>query len=139
MKPGNPLGITSLADLTKAQVVALCATNAPCGTAANTALQHDGVTIPTSKISLGQDVKATLSQVTSGDADAAVVYATDARSVGSTGKGVPIPASQNIITSYPIAVVNGTSNASLAKAWIGYVTGPTGQKVLGAAGFLPPR
>lgn len=139
VKPGNPLGIRSLADLTKAPVVALCATSAPCGTAASTVLHQQGVAIPTSKVSLGQDVKATLSQVTLGDADAAIVYVTDARTVGSAGEVIPIPVSKNIITSYPIAVVSGTSNASLAKAWIGYVTGETGQKVLGAAGFLPPR
>ncbi len=139
VKPGNPFGITSLAGLTKAKVVALCAISAPCGTAANTVLRKDDVTIPTSRISLGQDVKTTLQQVTSGDADAAIVYVTDAKSVGHTGKGVPIPASRNIITSYPIAAVKGTSNASLAKAWISFVTGPSGRKVLGGAGFLPPR
>ncbi|MGH9081615.1 MAG: molybdate ABC transporter substrate-binding protein [Acidimicrobiales bacterium] len=139
VKPGNPLGITSPADLTKAPVVALCAASAPCGTAASTVLHQQGIVIPISKISLGQDVKATLSQVTLGDADAAIVYVTDAMTVGRAGEVVPIPASKNIITSYPIAVVRGTSNASLAKAWIGLVTGPTGQKVLGAAGFLPPH
>ncbi len=138
VKPGNPLGITSLAGLNKANVVALCAPSAPCGAAADTVLQQAGVTIPTSKVTLGADVKTTLAQVTSGNADAAIVYVTDAKAVGHAGEAVPIPKSQNVVTSYPIAPVTGTTNAALANAWIAYVIGPEGQKVLRAAGFLPP-
>jgi len=63
---------------------------------------------------------------------------TDAKTVGDAGQGVPIPAAQNIITSYPMALVKGTTNAGLGSAWIDYVAGPEGQKVLRAAGFLPP-
>ncbi len=84
VKPGTPLGIHSLADLTKAVVVALCTSSAPCGAAADEALQRAGVTIPASKITLGQDVKSALQQVTTGDADAAIVYVTDAKTVGSS-------------------------------------------------------
>ena len=50
---------------------------------------------------------------------------------------IPIPASVNVTTSYPIAVVKSTKNRSLAAAWIAYVLGPTGQQVLKAASFLP--
>jgi molybdate transport system substrate-binding protein len=138
VKPGNPLGIASLADLNKATVVALCTPSAPCGAAAATVLQQAGITLPTSKVTLGTDAKSTLQQVTSGGADAAIVYVTDAKTVGATGTGVPIPASRNFITSYPIALVKGTANAALGTAWIAYVVGPKGQKVLRAAGFLPP-
>ena len=46
VKPGNPLGIHSLADLTKAPVVSLCVTTAPCGATAEEALQKAGVTLP---------------------------------------------------------------------------------------------
>jgi len=138
VKPGNPLGITSLADLNRANVVALCASSAPCGAAADTVLQQNGISISTSKVSLGTDVKSTLQQVTSGDADAAIVYVTDVKTVGGAGQGVPIPAAQNIIASYPMALVKGTTNAGLGNAWIDYMTGPEGQKVLRTAGFLPP-
>jgi len=136
-KPGNPLGIHSLADLNKASVVSLCVTTAPCGLTAREALSKANVTIPDSKVTLGPDVKATLQAVTTGDADAGIVYVTDAMTVGSSGEAVPIKSSQNVITSYPIAVVKSTSNASLANAWIQYVLGPTGQKALRQAGFLP--
>ncbi len=139
VKPGNPLGITSLADLTKAQTVALCAETAPCGSAAKSAFAQDKITVDESKVTRGADVKATLAAVTTGDADAAVVYVTDAKSVtASQGTAVPIPDSQNVIAVYEIGQVKGTKDGSLAQAWIAYVLGPTGQSVLKAAGFLPP-
>ncbi len=139
VKPGNPLGINSLSDLTKAKTVALCAQTAPCGAAAQQAFTRDGITIPESQITRGADVKATLSEVTNGDADVAVVYVTDAKTVTSSeGTSVSIPASQNVIATYEIAQVKGARNPELAQAWIAYVVGPTGQSARQAAGFLPP-
>ncbi len=139
VKPGNPLGIHSLSDLTKASVVALCVPTAPCGSTAQRALAMAHVTLPVAKVSLGQNVDATLEEVTTGDADAGVVYVTNAKTVGPQGVGVPIAPSQNVTTSYPIAVVKGTTNRTLAGAWIAYVLGPTGQSVLRQASFLPAR
>ncbi len=137
VKPGNPLGIHSLADLTKASVVAICVSSAPCGATANRALKKAHVTIPTSKVTLGQDVDATFAAVTTGDADAAIVYVTNAKNVGAQGVGVPIPVSLNVPTSYPIGVIKSTKDKALAEAWVSYVLGPTGQKVLRQASFLP--
>jgi molybdate transport system substrate-binding protein len=139
VKPGNPLGIHSLSDLTKAPVVALCVTTAPCGSTAQEALTKAHVSLPPSRVSLGQDVDATLAEVTTGDADAAVVYVTNAKTVGGQGVGVPIAPAENVATSYPIAVVKSTKNRSLAEAWIAYVLGPVGQSVLRKASFLPPQ
>jgi molybdate transport system substrate-binding protein len=139
VKPGNPLGIKSLTDLPKAKTVALCASDAPCGAAADTALKNANVTLSPSQVTRGADVKATLAEVTTGDADAAVVYVTDAKTVTSSqGTAVPIPADQNEIATYEIAQVKGSKNGDLDQAWIAYVTGPEGQSVLAAAGFLPP-
>ena len=137
VKPGNPLGIHSLADLAKASVVAICVSSAPCGATADQMLKKADVTIPTAKVTLGQDVATTMAAVTAGDADAAIVYVTNAKSVGSQGMGVPIPASLNVPTSYPIAVVKSTKNKALTQAWVAYVLGAAGQKVLRQAGFLP--
>ena len=139
VKPGNPLGITSLTDLTKAKTVALCASDAPCGAAADKALAQAKVTLPASQVTRGADVKATLAEVTTGDADAAVVYVTDAKTVTSSqGAAVPIPAAQQVIATYEIAEVKGSKDSELDQAWIAYVTGPEGQAVLAKAGFLPP-
>jgi molybdate transport system substrate-binding protein len=137
VKPGNPLGIHSLADLIKGNVVAICVASAPCGATADQALKKAHVIIPASKVTLGQDVDTTLSEVTTGDATAAIVYVTNAKKVGAQGAGVPIPASVNVTTSYPIAVVKSTRNTSLAQAWIAYVLSPTAQNVLRQASFLP--
>jgi molybdate transport system substrate-binding protein len=136
-KPGNPLGIKSLADITKANPVSLCVTTAPCGSTAEEALHKADVTIPSSQVTLGQNVDATFAAVTTGDALAGIVYVTNAKTCGSQCVGVPISASDNVSTSYPIAVVKGTKNDSLAKAWIAYVLGPTGQSALREASFLP--
>lgn len=137
VKPGNPLGIHSLADLTKAKVVSICVSSAPCGATAEQALKNADVSLSSSKVTLGADVDTTFAAVTTGDADAAIVYVTNAKTVGDQGVAVPIPASVNVTTSYPIAVVKSTKNRSLAAAWIAYVLGPTGQQVLKAASFLP--
>ena len=63
MKPGNPKGVKSLADLPKVGIVSLCAATVPCGKYATQMLTQDGVTIPTDKVTRGQDVKATLAAV----------------------------------------------------------------------------
>jgi len=138
VKPGNPLGIHSLADLTKASVVAVCVSTAPCGATADEALAKAGVTLATSKVSRGTDVDATLAQVTTGDADAAIVYVTNAATVGTQGVAVSIPPSQNVDTSYPVAVLTTTTDRALASAWVAYVLGPVGRVTLLRAHFLPP-
>jgi molybdate transport system substrate-binding protein len=138
VKPGNPKNVKSLADLATVGVVSLCASTVPCGKYAAQALSQDGVTIPPEKVTLGQDVKATLAAVATGDADAGVVYVTDAKSAGKTVQAVKIPASLNVLAVYPIAPVAATQNASLGNGWIKYVTSAAGQKTLKSFGFLPP-
>jgi len=138
VKPGNPLGIHSLADLDKAAVVSICVPTAPCGSTAEQALAKANVTLPTSKVSLGANVDATFAAVTTGDADAAIVYVTNAVTVGTQGVAVPIPPSQNVSTSYPIGVLTTSTNRALAAAWVAYVLGPVGRTTLLRAHFLPP-
>jgi molybdate transport system substrate-binding protein len=138
VKPGNPKGVKSLSDLADLDVVSLCAPPQPCGTYADQILTQAGVSIPTDHITRGADVKSTLSAVTTGDADAAIVYVTDAKAAGSTATTVLIPAWQNAFAIYPIAPVAASSNADLANAWIEYTTSAAGQKTLQSFGFLPP-
>jgi molybdate transport system substrate-binding protein len=138
VKPGNPQNVKTLADLAKLNVVSLCAPPQPCGTYADQILTQAGVTIPADHITRGADVKTTLSAVTTGDADAAIVYVTDAKTAGSAGTTVSIPAWQNAFAIYPIAPIAASSNADLADAWIKYTTSSAGQKTLQSFGFLPP-
>jgi molybdate transport system substrate-binding protein len=140
VKPGNPKNVKSLADLPSLGVVSLCVATVPCGKYAAQALSQDGVTIPHDKITQGADVKATVSAVSTGDADAGVVYVTDAKSARKTVQTVKIPASLNVLAMYPIAPLASTQNRSLANAWVKYVTSAAGQKTLKSFGFLPaPR
>ncbi len=136
-EPGNPKGIETLADLATAGTISLCADTAPCGRYAAQILQSAGVTIPTSSVTLGQDVKATTAAVTEGDAVAGIVYVTDARAAGSKVDTVEIPTAQNAVATYPIAVLKPSASSDLADAFMAFVLGPDGQAVLKAAGFHP--
>ena len=137
-KPGNPRGIEGLADLAGAGTVSLCVDTAPCGSFADQVLADAKVDLPESRVTRGQDVKATLAAVAEGDADAAIVYVTDAASAGDAVDTVAIPKDQNAIASYPIAVVADTANRDLAEVFVAYVLSSSGQGVLDAAGFLAP-
>lgn len=134
VKPDNPAGVTGLADLTRLDVVSLCASDAPCGMYSDRILATAGVTIPTGRITRGQNVKATLAAVAEGDADAAIVYVTDATEAVDL---VEIPDAQNAFATYPIAVLASSTNPEAAQAFVDFVVGPAGQAILRDAGFLP--
>jgi molybdate transport system substrate-binding protein len=136
-KPGNPKGVKQLSDLATVGVVSLCALEAPCGKYADQILRQANVTIPPDKITRGQNVKATLTAVTQGDADAAIVYVTDAKAAGAQVASVTIPDDQNAIASYPIAALKGSKSSAAAKAYVDYVLGADGQATLQKYGFTP--
>jgi molybdate transport system substrate-binding protein len=138
VKPGNPLRISSVADLSKASVVSLCAKTVPCGVYSATVLSRYGVAIPESKITRGIDAAATLNAVSTGDADAAVVYATDALLAKKRVAAIPIPVGKNVNAMYGIGVVQGSKNSQQADAFILFVLSAAGQKVLNSFGFLAP-
>lgn len=138
-KPGNPEKIRSLADLADVPgVVALCAPEVPCGKYADAALAAAGVTIPSDRITRGLNAKATLTSVSAGDADAAIVYVTDVKAADSSVTGVKVPNADNQIAVYPIAPLASSGNSSTAKAFSKYVASPAGRKVLKKYGFLAP-
>ena len=136
--PPNPTTpVTSLADLAKPGVkVVICQQDVPCGVAAAKLFTQNTLTV--TPVSEEVDVKAVLSKVVLGEADAGVVYVTDVLAAGSQVVGVPIPADQNVTTKYPIAPITGSANAATAQAFVDYVLSPAGQKVLTAAGFSSP-
>jgi len=138
VKRGNPEKVKSLADLADLGTVSLCADAVPCGKYAAQALSMAGVTIPPEKITKGADVKATLSAVSTGDADAAIVYTTDAKAAGRGVESVRIPAWLNVYAIYPIAPIAASENLDLANAFVKYTVSPAGQKTLQSYGFLPP-
>jgi molybdate transport system substrate-binding protein len=138
VKPGNPKQVKSLADLATVGTVALCASEVPCGKYADAALAAAGVTIPADQITRNVNAKATLTAVSAGDADAAIVYVTDVKAAGSSVKGVKIPTAQNQVATYPIAPLANAANKVTAKAFAKYVAAPAGEKILERHGFLAP-
>jgi len=137
VEKGNPKKITSVKDLANSAIkVAVCAPEVPCGAVATAIFKNAGVTVK--PVSEETNVGGVVTKVTLGEVDAGIVYVTDVKESEGKAIGVPIPASQNDITEYPIAQVKGAPNATGAKAFISYVLGPDGQKVLASFGFLPP-
>ncbi len=137
-KPGNPEGIESLADLADAGVISLCGEDVPCGKFAAEALSEAGVTIAESSVTRGQNAKATLTAVSEGDAVAGIVYVTDALAAGDAVDSVEIPTDENVIATYPVAVLTDTQSAALASAFVDYVSSEDGLAILEERGFLPP-
>lgn len=134
---GNPKGVSGLADLARSgTVVVLCAPAVPCGNYAGQALARAGVKVTAA--SQEQDVKAVVSKVALGEADAGIVYVTDVKAGGTKVQGVTIPDSQNVIASYPITLLKGTQNTKLARAFMDYLLSSSGQKTLGGFGFASP-
>lgn len=135
--PNDPKGIKSLADLANpANKVVLCAPQVPCGSAAGKVEKAAGIDIK--PVSEEQDVKSVLSKVTSGNADAGLVYVTDVTAAKGTVQGVSFPEASSAVNNYPIAVLKNSQNADLANKWVQLVTGADGQKVLKDAGFGAP-
>jgi molybdate transport system substrate-binding protein len=135
--PGNPKKIASFKDLTQQGLnVIVCAPQVPCGSATQKVEQATGVKLnPVSEESSVTDV---LNKVTTGQADAGLVYVTDALGVGDKVATVPFPEAAGAVNTYPIAVLKGSKNPALAHKFVDLVTGEAGQKVLNAAGFAKP-
>ncbi|UQS27456.1 molybdate ABC transporter substrate-binding protein [Amycolatopsis thermalba] len=135
--PGNPKGITSFADLAKdGLTVVVCAPQVPCGSATEKVERSTGVTLkPASE---EQDVKQVLNKVQTGDADAGLVYVTDAASAAGKVDRVDFPEAAAAINSYPIAVVEDAPQSELAKQWVAFVLGEQGRTELRKAGFGAP-
>lgn len=135
--PGNPKKIAAFKDLTQQGLnVVVCAPQVPCGSATQKVEQATGVKLnPVSEESSVTDV---LNKVTTGQADAGLVYVTDAIGVGDKVASVPFPEAAGAVNTYPIAVVKGSKNPELAHKFVDLVTGEAGQKVLNAAGFAKP-
>ncbi len=135
--PGNPKGIASLADLAKPDIsVVVCAPQVPCGSATRKVEADAGVALrPVSEESAVADV---LGKVVSGQADAGLVYVTDAKSAGGKVASVPFPESAAAVNRYPIAVLAESKNPPAAKLFVDLVTGPHGRQALADAGFGVP-
>ncbi len=131
---GNPGAVATLADLARVTTV-LCAPEVPCGAASQTLLSNAGVAV--TPASSEQNVTAVLTKVAASEADAGLVYATDV--IGRDDVETIVPAGADaVVNRYPIAALTGAPNPEAAAAFVAYVLGQDGQRVLADAGFRAP-
>lgn len=138
--PGNPEQIIDLKNLaqqsTSGLLVVVCAPPVPCGAATTAVERSAGVDIR--PVSEEQSVTDVLGKVTSGQADAGLVYATDAAGAGAAVATVDFPEAQDAVNIYPIATMKAAADPGLAAAYVDFITGATGHRTLQKAGFGAP-
>jgi molybdate transport system substrate-binding protein len=135
--PDNPAGIARFADLDTGDVTfVVCVETTPCGKVAAALLEDN--TVAAEPASLEVDVKSVLAKVTSDEADAGLVYATDAVAAGDTVRSLDVPHAEDEVTAYPIAPLDQARDADAARQFVELVRSDTGRRVLADAGFGAP-
>jgi len=133
--PGNPAGVTELADLQDPNVTLIvCEVQVPCGSATEKLIERNGLELTPS--SLEPDVRAVLTKVIADEADAGIVYRTDTAAAGDQVEEIAIPDEMNVINSYPIAKSMNPPQA--ADAFVDFVLSESGQRILESWGFGTP-
>ena len=130
---GNPAGVTDLASLTGALNLVVCAPEVPCGAA--TATVEEAAGLEFAPVSEEQSVTDVLNKVTSGEADAGLVYVTDVAKAGDEVEGIEFPEAQEAVNTYPITTVDDSAEPELGQEFVDLVTGEEGQQVLAEHGF----
>ncbi|HWF28540.1 MAG TPA: molybdate ABC transporter substrate-binding protein [Mycobacterium sp.] len=135
--PNNPKHIGSFADLTQpGLLVVVCVNPVPCGAATQRIEDSTGKQLhPVSEEPTVTDV---LNKVTSGQADAGLVYITDAQGAGGKVTTLHFPEAPSAVNTYPIAVLKNSKQTALSQKFVDLVTGETGQKILSQDGFAKP-
>ncbi|GAA3766266.1 molybdate ABC transporter substrate-binding protein [Microbacterium kribbense] len=132
----NPGDVHTLADLADPTLkVVLCAPQVPCGTASQQLLANAGVAV--TPASLEQNVTAVLTKVRTGEADAGLVYTTDARTTDAV-TAIDPPGAGKVVNSYPIVALKDAPHPAAAAAFVDFITGPQGQQILASFGFRRP-
>jgi molybdate transport system substrate-binding protein len=135
---GNPKKITKLADLARPDLkVALLDAGTATGKYTKVALDRQKIVVKPKSAPL--DAKAALTALSTGEADATVVYKTDmALATGGAVLGVAIPDGENVVALCRIAVLNAAPDKVAAHAFADYLVNGDGQAVIAAHGYLPP-
>ncbi|BBX96503.1 molybdate ABC transporter substrate-binding protein [Mycobacterium lacus] len=135
--PDNPKNVASFADLGKPGLaVVVCQRPVPCGSAARRIEDTTGVRL--NPVSEEPNVADVLNKVTTGQADAALVYVTDALSAGNKVVTVEFPEAARAVNAYPIAVLQKAPQPTSAKKFVAMVTSEAGQQILAQSGFAKP-
>ena len=132
---GNPAGITGLEDLEREDVISvLCAPQVPCGALSRELTAAAGVEpAPASEENSVTDV---LGKVRSAEADAGLVYASDAQAAGEDVESIEIEGSQDHLNHYPGAVLESAAVPEDAEEFLAFLATPKAAELLDEAGFL---
>ncbi|MFD9499389.1 molybdate ABC transporter substrate-binding protein [Streptomyces sp. NPDC060035] len=134
---GNPEGIENLGDLADTRLkVVLAAPEVPVGRYSRQILAAQKIDVK--PVSQEPNVRAVLSKVGLGEADAGLVYRTDAASATDKVDAIEIPDTQNAIASYPAAALKTSKNSKAAAAFVSWLSTPEAQKIFQDAGFQRP-
>lgn len=134
---GNPEKVESLKDLAGPELkVVLAAPEVPVGRYSKQIL--DTQKIDVKPVSEEPNVRAVLSKVELGEADAGLVYRTDAATATDKVDAIDIPDAQNAVASYPAATLKTSKNSEAATAFVTWLSTPEAQKILTDAGFQKP-
>jgi molybdate transport system substrate-binding protein len=139
-------GIRSLRDLSRARRIILAAPAVPVGAYARESLQAASKVygsswlsaVESNVVSQEQDVREVLAKVELGEADAGIVYVSDAVSAKGKIRPVEIAEAFQPRIFYPIAILKSAKNPHLAREFVKSVLDPPGQSELVARGFVSP-
>ena len=132
---GNPKKITGLDSSLDGANLVICAPEVPCGEATKKLAEAQGITLK--PVSEEQKVTDVRGKVESGEADAGIVYTTDAAAAKDKTDKIDIP-NGGVVNHYPIAQTAKPENPAGAQAFIDAVTGKAGQEILAKHGFGKP-
>src|SRR2546423_11168819 len=125
---GSPKEVAGLADFGRLRVVALAAPSVPAGRYAAEAFARAGLPLPPA--SQEPDVRAVLTKVELGEADAGVVYVTDGLAAGDRVTRVTIPPEHNVVASYVVPAPRRSRHRSAVAEVVAAGRAPSGQRAL---------
>ena len=133
----NPAQVSNLQEATANGVnLVICAPQVPCGALSQRLAEAVGVNLqPASE---EQQVVDVLGKVRSGQADAGLVYATDAALAPNEVSTFEIEGADEELNYYPIARTANSEHPDVAETFIEFVKSDTGRSILEAHGFTTP-
>ncbi|WP_043263225.1 molybdate ABC transporter substrate-binding protein [Streptomyces sp. CT34] len=135
--PGNPKKVGGLKDLADSKLkVVLAAPEVPVGRYGKKVLDAQKLTVK--PVSQETNVRAVLSKVELGEADAGIVYKTDAATAPKKVDAIDIPDAQNAVAAYPAATLKTSRHTDAAAAFVKWLSTPEAQQLLQQAGFQKP-
>ena len=143
--PDNPAGIESFGDLAAAERLVIGTASVPVGRYTRAALRRSAAvlgaefeaTVLAHVVSLENNVRLVRAKVELGEADAGIVYGTDA-AASTRVRTIAIPAAFNERAEYVIGIVPNGGGPEPAERWIAFLLSPEGRAILHAHGFLAP-